>query len=231
VNGYAESARARRTGPDRGAPTPKAIWFGLCLVLLASVSACGSSKPSEGAQASPGRTGSTQADSASFDPAQYELDSGGFGSNGSAVSDAGYTERYVSPAGLDHLAEAYDIISRAMPKAVDLNEVKAEEPGNVQCEVSILWQPMGRRDTALPPGGHGERIYEIDVDLGPYLKAGDAVAYVWFVSRAQGDALDPNILTATPEPYPNQAYSFRIDRETAAALLAVFWTKGPKPTD
>jgi hypothetical protein len=124
------------------------------------------------------------------------------------------------------MAEAYAVISQGLPKAVDMNATQTAKPGSVICEVCVMWQPNGRHDTALPPGNHGERIYEIDVDLGPYLKGGDAVAYVWFLSRAAGDALDKTDLTATPDPYPAQALSFTIGKDTAAALLNVFWVKG-----
>lgn len=219
-------------GSRIGAPARRAIRLSLCLVLFAGLAAaCGSSKPSvQSGQPSQGPAASANGPSVSFDPAAYESDSGGFGSTGSVLEDAGYTDRYQSMGGLDHLADAYSIIVRGLPKAVDLNQVKAEAPGAISCEVSVEWQPMGRRDTALPPGSHGERIYELDVDLGPYVKGGDAVAYVWFLSRADGDALDKIDLTATPKAYPNQAFSFKIDKETAGALLDVFWVKGASPS-
>jgi hypothetical protein len=45
------------------------------------------------------------------------------------------------------------------------------------------------------------------------------------VSQAEGQALGQDTL-ATPNPMPNQAYSFALDKETAAALLDLFWVKG-----
>jgi hypothetical protein len=230
-----------------------AIRLGLCLVLFAGVAAaCGSSQAtgqsagpnlssaasSQGpaacaqgpAASSQGPAASAQAPSVSFDTTAFSCDGGGYGTSGTALEDAGYTDRYQDLKGIDHMAEAYAIIVHGLPSAVDLNQVQSAAPGAITCEVVINWQPMGRRDTVLPPGNHGERIYELDLDIGPYVKGGDAVAYVWFLSRAQGNALDPNDLTATPSPYPNQAFSFKIDKATAAALLDLFWVKGAAPT-
>ncbi len=229
-----------------GAPVRGAIRLGLCMVLFAGVAAaCGSSKAtgqsagpnfssaasSQGpAACSQGPAASAQAPSVSFGTTAFSCDGGGYGTSGTALEDAGYTDRYQDLKGIDHMAEAYAIIVHGLPSAVDLNQVQSAAPGAITCEVVINWQPMGRRDTVLPPGNHGERIYELDLDIGPYLKGGDAVAYVWFLSRAQGNALDPNDLTATPSPYPNQAFSFKIDKATAAALLDLFWVKGAAPT-
>jgi hypothetical protein len=225
-------------GSRIGAQTRGAIWLGLCLVLFAGVAAaCGGSKASgpgdhSSPGSSPGSATSAQPPAVSFDPAAFESDSGGFGTSGSTLTDAGYTERYTqSGEGIDHLGEAFVIITNRLPKAVDLNQVKPGAPGSIPSEVYVQWQPNGRRDTVLPPGNHGERIYELDVDLGPYLKGGDAVAYVWFLSRAEGDALDKNDLSATPKTYPSQAYTFTLDKATAAALLDVFWVKGVAPSD
>ncbi|MGA3058453.1 MAG: hypothetical protein ABSE70_10545 [Candidatus Limnocylindrales bacterium] len=233
MNDYPGFDLAGCRGSRIGAPARRAIRLGLCLVLFAGLAAaCGSGKPSEqSGQPSLSPAASAPGPSVSFDPTAFASDGGGFGSNGSAIEDAGYTERYGGMEGLDHLAEAYAVIVHGLPTAIDLNQVKAEKPGMVSCEVTVEWEPMGRRDTVLPPGGHGERIYEIDVDLGPYIKGGDAVAYVWFLSRAEGDALDKIDLTATPQAYPNQAFSFKIDKEAAGALLDLFWVKGAPPTD
>ena len=221
-------------GSRLGTPTRGAILLGLCLVLFAGVAAaCGGSNASgPGNQPNPGSATSAQTPAVSFDPAAFGSDEGGFGTSGSALTDAGYTERYPnSGEGLNHLKEAFAVIAAGLPTAVDLNQVQTAAPGSIQVEVYVTWQPSGRRDTVLPPGGHGERIYELDVDLGPYLKGGDAVAYVWFLSRAEGSALDPNDLTATPKTYPTQAYSFTIDKVTAGALLDIFWVKGAAPSD
>ena len=242
MNEYPGFDLAGTRGSRLGASTRRAMRLSLCLVLFAGVAAaCGSSKsteqnaqPSSAASAQgptvSGPAASAQAPLVSFDPADYQSDGGGFSTNGSALEDAGYTDRYQGLDGLDHMDQAYATIVNGLPKAVDLNQTKAEGPGNVACEVCVQWQPLGRRDTALPPGGHGERIYELDVDLGPYLKGGDAVAYVWFVTRAQGNALDPHDMTATPDPYPTKAYSFTIDKVTAGALISIFWVKGAAPT-
>ena len=232
MNDYTGFDPAGSRGSRLGAPARVAIRLGLCLVLFAGVAAaCGSSTSSaQSAQPSLGPAASGGAPSVGFDTTQFALDGGGFGTTGSALADAGYTDRYQSSTGLDHLAEAYAIIVNGLPKAVDLNQTKAEKPGNISSDVYVLWQPMGRRDTVLPPGGHGERIYELDVDLGPYITGGDAVAYVWFLSRAEGDALDPHDLTATPAAYPTQAFTFKLDSGTAGALLNVFWVKGAAPT-
>jgi hypothetical protein len=238
VNDHPGFDLAGSRGSRLGAPARGAIRLSLCLVLFAGlVAACGSGsgsgsgKPSlEGGQPSQGPVASANGPSASFDSTAFASDGGGFGSSGSVLEDAGYTERYGGMEGLDHLKEAYAIITHGLPTAVDLNQVQTEAPGKISCEVTVEWQPMGRRDTVLPPGGHGERIYELDVDLGPYVKGGDAVAYVWFLSRADGDALDKIDLTATPAAYPNQAYSFKIDNGTADALLNLLWVKGGSPS-
>jgi hypothetical protein len=166
----------------------------------------------------------------SLDPTLYQADGGGFGVNGS-IEDYGYTDRYTEgTGGLDHMGEAYALIVQALPAAVDLNQTQAEEPGSISENVYIQWSPMGRHQTALPPGNHGERLYEVDIDLGPYLQGGDALAYIWFITKAQADALDPHNMTATPSPYPTTAYEFQIDKTTAAALLDMFWVKGAAPT-
>ena len=226
MNDYPEFSPARSRGWRFGAPVRGAIRLGLCVVLFAGVAAaCGSSK-STGQNAQPSSATSAQAPAVSFDPAAFASDGGAFGSGSSALSDAGYTDRYQDMAGLDHMAEAYAIIVSALPSAVDLNQVTTQAPGSISSDAYVNWQPMGRRDTALPPGNHGERIYELDVDLGPYLTGGDAVAYVWFLSRAEGNALDPNDLTATPKTYPTQSYSFGLDKATAGALINIFWVKG-----
>jgi hypothetical protein len=223
-------------GPRPGATARRALRLGLCLVLFAGVAAaCGSSSGSSTPSGESGRpslspVASAPGPSASQDLTAFDSDSGGFGTIGSALEDAGYTDRYESMEGLDHLTEAYDAIAHALPTAVDLNQVTTETPGDVSSDAYIQWEPMGRRDTLMPPGNHGERIYEVEVDLGPYLKGGDAVAYVWYLSRAEGDALDPYDLTATPQAYPNKAYSFALDKATAGALLDIFWVKGAPPT-
>jgi hypothetical protein len=221
-------------GSRLGAPARRAIGLSLCLALFAGLAAaCGSStssgqsaRPTASLTTSASAAASAQEPAVSIDPASYEGDTGGFGTAGSALEDAGYKDRYEGTDGLDHMAEAYAIIERGLPKAVDLSQVKAEEPGGVSCEVYILWEPEGRRDTLLPPGGHGERIYEIQVDLGSYVKGGDAIAYVWFLSRADGDTLASQDPYGTPKAYPNQAFSFQLDKGTAAALLDLFWVKG-----
>ena len=166
----------------------------------------------------------------SLDPTLYQADGGGFGVNGS-IEDYGYTDRYTEGnGGLDQMGEAYALIVQALPAAVDLNQTQAEEPGSISENVYIQWNPMGRHQTALPPGNHGERLYEVDIDLGPYLQGGDALAYVWFITKAEAVALDPHDMTATPSPYPTKAYEFQIDKTTAAALLDMFWVKGAAPT-
>ena len=220
-------------------PIRRAVQLGLCLMLFAGLAVgCGGSKsstqtaqlslslpsPSPKASASP-------MPSPTLDLNAFESDGGAFGTNGPALEDAGYTDRYPDLEGLDHMKEAYTIIVNGLPKAVDLNQVKTEAPGMISSDAYVNWQPMGRRDTVLPPGNHGERIYELDVDLGSYVKGGDAVAHVWFITRAQGDALDPVHLTATPNPYPSQAFTFKLDSGTAAALLNLFWVKGAAPTE
>ena len=230
MNDHPEFSLARSRGSRFGVPVRGAIRLGLCVVMFAGVAAaCGSSK-STGQNAQSSSAASAQAPSVTVDRAAFQSDGGAFGGGGSTLSDAGYTDRYQDLDGLDHLPEAYAIILNALPSAVDLNQVKTEAPGSISSDAYINWQPMGRRDTVLPPGNHGERIYELDVDLGPYLTGGDAVAYVWFLSRAEGNALDPFDLTATPKTYPTQAYSFGLDKATAGALINVFWVKGAAPT-
>ena len=229
-----DSGPVQRSHRRLRAPARGAIWLSLCLVMFAGLAAaCGSSSKPNGQSAQPsGHPNATgQVPTPTLDTAAFEHDGGAFSTNGSVLSDAGYTDRYEFGKALVHLGEALTVISQGLPKAVDLNAVQTAKPGSVICEACVIWQPNGRRDTALPPGDHGERIYEIDVDLGPYVKGGDAVAYVWFLSRAAGDALDKTDLTATPEPYPSQAFSFTIDKDTAGALLDVFWMKGAAPTD
>jgi hypothetical protein len=202
------------------------------LAVAALAAACGGSQ--SGGKSSPAP--STPAPSAhgplaNADLTVYDLDSGGL-TGSAALAEAGYAERY--PEGtdaLDHLAEADYIIEHGLPKAVDLNDVKSGTPGSQDVGATVIWEPNGRRDTLLPPGNHGERIYNLVVDLDPYLKGGDAVAYVSFLSRAEGDALDANNLTATPATIPNQVYTFKLDKATAAALLDVFYVKGAAPTD
>ena len=237
-----------------GVAARRAVALGLCLVLFVGLSAaCGGSKSSgasassEQSSQSTGQSAQTSAEisasaetsssgaasaaaSVSLDPTLYQADGGGFGVNGS-IEAYGYTDRYTEGTdGLDHMGEAYALIVQALPAAVDLNQTQAEEPGSISENVYIQWNPMGRHQTALPPGNHGERLYEVDIDLGPYLQGGDALAYVWFITKAEAVALDPHDMTATPSPYPTKAYEFQIDKTTAAALLDMFWVKGAAPT-
>ena len=251
-----DPAASRNSYP--GVAARRAVGLGLCLVLFAGLTAaCGGSKSSgasassEQSSQSTGQSAQTSAEtsaetsasaetsssgaasaaaSVSLDPTLYQADGGGFGVNGS-IEDYGYTDRYTEgTGGLDHMGEAYALIVQALPAAVDLNQTQAEEPGSISENVYIQWNPMGRHQTALPPGNHGERLYEVDIDLGPYLQGGDALAYVWFITKAEADALDPHDMTATPSPYPTKAYEFQIDKTTAAALLDMFWVKGAAPT-
>ena len=251
-----DPAASRNSRP--GVAARRAVGLGLCLVLFAGLTAaCGGSKSSgasassEQSSQSTGQSAQTSAQtsaetsasaetsssgaasaaaSVSLDPTLYQADGGGFGVNGS-IEDYGYTDRYTKGTdGLDHMGEAYALIVQALPAAVDLNQTQAEEPGSISENVYIQWNPMGRHQTALPPGNHGERLYEVDIDLGPYLQGGDALAYVWFITKAEADALDPHDMTATPSPYPTKAYEFQIDKTTAAALLDMFWVKGAAPT-
>jgi hypothetical protein len=225
LNVYPYSELPRSRGSRAGGPARKAAGLSLCLVAIAGLAAaCGSSASS--AKPTVGPSASIGGPSASVDATPYAWagDSGGFGSASTALSDAGYTARYEE--GLDHLGEAFAVIEQGLPKAIDLNEAQTGEPDSLFGDVQVYWWPDGRHDTALPPGGHGERIYRIVVDLGPYVRGEDAVAHVWFVSRAQADALDPQDLMATPDPYPNEYFVFQIDKETAEALINVFWVKG-----
>jgi hypothetical protein len=260
VTDYAgfDPAASRNSRP--GVAARRAVGLGLCLVLFAGLTAACSGSKSSGASASSEQSSqstgqSTQtsasaetsasaqtgasaetsaaasaAASVSLDPTLYQADGGGFGVNGS-IDDYGYTDRYTEgTSGLDHMGAAYALIVQALPAAVDLNQTQAEEPGSISENVYIQWSPMGRHQTALPPGNHGERLYEVDIDLGPYLQGGDALAYIWFITKAQADALDPHNMTATPSPFPTTAYEFQIDKTTAAALLDMFWVKGAAPT-
>jgi hypothetical protein len=258
VTDYAgfDPAASRNSRP--GLAARRAVGLGLCLVLFAGLTAACSGTKSSGASASSEQSSqstgqSTQpsaqtsaeasasaqisasaaasvAASVSLDPTLYQADGGGFGVNGS-IDDYGYTDRYTEgTSGLDHMGAAYALIVQALPSAVDLNQTQAQQPGSISQNVYIQWSPMGRHQTALPPGNHGERLYEVDIDLGPYLQGGDALAYIWFITKAQADALDPHNMTATPSPYPTTAYEFQIDKTTAAALLDMFWVKGAAPT-
>jgi hypothetical protein len=195
------------------------------LTVAVVVAGCGSSSAAR-SQPPATPTPSTPAPSASPDLSDYALDGGGL-TYSSVLTDAGYTQRYPDTA-LDHVAGAFYIIEHGLPQAIDLNQVETGGPGSAAEGTAIVWEPDGRRDTLLPPGDHGERIYQVDVDLDAYVQGGDAIAHVSFISRAAGDALDPRDLWATPDPYPNQVYAFRLDKATAAALLDYFWMpKGP----
>jgi hypothetical protein len=229
VGSHGTSSRGRRLGTPGGL-----AGLGLSLVLSAGLAACGSSAssasaPSMSTEPTLGPSPSAEVSSGNVEATfEWAGDMGGIGTFGSVMQDAGYTDRYEEGV-LDHLGEAYAIIDQGLPKAVDLNEVKTAEPGTVSGDVQIDWWPDGRHDTALPPGGHGDRIYRVTVDLGSYVKGGDAVAYVWFLSQAQAGALDSEGPGATPDPYPSECFSFRLDKETAAALIDVFWVKGEAP--
>ena len=146
-------------------PIRRAVQLGLCLMLFAGLAVgCGGSKsstqtaqlslslpsPSPKASASP-------MPSPTLDLNAFESDGGAFGTNGPALEDAGYTDRYPDLEGLDHMKEAYTIIVNGLPKAVDLNQVKTEAPGMISSDAYVNWQPMGRRDTVLPPVRQGRR--------------------------------------------------------------------------
>jgi hypothetical protein len=233
VNAYPGFDPAESEGSRLGAPARRAIRLSLCLVLFAGLAAaCGSGQSSgQSGQPSGNPGASAQGPSGSLDLTAFASDGGGYGISGSTLEDAGYTDRYQGTDGLDHLKEAYAVITHGLPTAVDLNQVQTEKPGDVSSDAYVVWEPNGRRDTVMPPGNHGERIYELEVDLGPYITGGDAVVWVWYLSRAEGDALDKIDLTATPQTYPTQAYSFQIDKATAGAVLDLFWIKGAPPTN
>lgn len=204
----------------------RAAGHGLALLALAvAAAACGGSSSAKTQPAPSPTPAITAAPWAGADLTVYEWDGGGT-SMSSGLEQYGYTERYEGLDALDHMAEAYYIIEQGLPKAVDQNQVETGTPNYFTNGTIILWQPNGRRDTLLPPGGHGERIYEVHVLMDPYGQGGDAVAHVWFISQAEGDALDAHNLTATPAAYPNQYYVFQLDKATAAALLDLFWVKG-----
>jgi hypothetical protein len=137
---------------------------------------------------------------------------GGYGSAGSFLSDLGYVKRSDDLLTKAQLNQIRSIIEKSLPKAVDLNKVEVGEP-YPRGDVFVDWSPTGYCVSLLPPGGHGERIYMAAVNLGPYLRGGDAVAYVWFVNAADGGAV------------PNRYFDYRIDKGTAAALLDLFWVK------
>jgi hypothetical protein len=148
----------------RGGPARRTAQLGLCLVLFAGLAtACGSGKPSGSTQPATSPTASAQGSAASMKPAAtpnveaYKSDSGGYGTLSGSLSAAGYTDRYEGIEGLDHMAEGYAIIEAGLPKATDLNKRETADAGTISGDVSIFWQPRGRRDTLLPPGGHGDR--------------------------------------------------------------------------
>jgi hypothetical protein len=66
--------------------------------------------------------------------------------------------------------------------------------------------------------------------LDGYIQGGDATAQIAFVSRVQGDALNPKDPSATPAGVaPDQIYTYKLDKATAAALLNAFFVKGAPP--
>jgi hypothetical protein len=135
-------------------------------------------------------------------------------------TDAGYSQRWEEDV-FDHTPGGYAILERGLAKAVDLNKVETGEP-LMMTGTTVIWQPNGRRDTLLPPSAHGERIYAVAVDLDSFVKGDDVIARITFVSRAQGDA------SASP---PDQLYSYKLDKDTVAALVDYFFVKGAAPTE
>lgn len=211
--------------------TTRSIGVVLNVLLLAVlVAACGSSGSSGKGSPVP----STPAPSATADLAAYDLDGGGITGASDIAQQAGYTPRYTGDEIFDRLNGGYALVEKGMPSATDLNQVETGEPGAIGGDTSVLWEPSGRRDTLLPTSAHGERIYAVVVDLDGYFQGGDATARISFVSRAQGDLLnlylkDPTA-TAGALP-PDQIYTYKVDKATAAALVDYFFVKGAAPTE
>jgi hypothetical protein len=154
----------------------------------------------------------TAAPGATFRTDSSYCDNFGYGSVGMALSNAGYVSRN---EGLITKAEsnaALALVEPGLSKLVDLNKVQSGDP-TLSGDAFVLWVPQGYCAAGALPSRPGERIYEINVDLGPLLRGGHAVAQAWFVS--------PETLGTTPTQYR----TYRVDDATADALFDLFWVK------
>lgn len=72
--------------------------------------------------------------------------------------------------------DAAAIIEQALPTATDVGPVSADELGGSPFGTeSFQWVPGGRT-TLLPPGGHGQRIHQVEVFMTPTTE-GQAVTF------------------------------------------------------
>jgi hypothetical protein len=199
------------------------------LALAVAAAACGGS--SGKSSTAPSSAALSAAPSASADLSAYEHDLGGIGTTPTAW-DAGYTPRYDGDEVFDELPAGYAMIEQGLPKATDLSQVATGEPADLCQGTALYWEPNGRRDTLLPPGAPGERIYKLALDFDAYFQGGDVTARISFISRAEGDALSSDDSSATLAVPPTKVYSYRLDKATAAALGDYFWVKeAPTPSD
>lgn len=76
--------------------------------------------------------------------------------------------------------DAAAIIEEALPTSTDLGPVDDDELGVSPFGTeSFEWIPAATRDTRLPPGNHGRRIYQVEVFTTPTAD-GEAVTVVTF---------------------------------------------------
>ncbi len=161
-------------------------------------------------------------------PTPYDHDGAGWDTGNLAAF--GLVGRQLDGRAIDDVAsEADSLIEHALPTAVDLNQ-KAALGGGMSgtSEIVYSWMPAGSRDTLMPPNPRGERIYSVEVLINRFV-AGDPLARISFISRAEADKLDgqipPNDIGSLPTYHPGQvdAYVYRLDRATVQRIVDLLY--------
>ena len=159
----------------------------------------------------------------------YANDGGGLGGGDQIAAQHGL--RLVSADQLSgRLPRAYGLIEQALPQAAYVSDAPGEVAGSMggSDDLEVLWQPNGLRDTLLPPGATGERIYAVVVVLTPFLSGSDPLAKISLMTKVEAAAwnsrgvLDPNSIVPAPS-IVTRIYS--LPRATGADLIALFYTQ------
>ncbi len=147
-------------------------------------------------------------------------DGGGFGGNPALEKQLGLTPWADKGRSLDDsLAQSSAILENAMLNATDLGVADPNPNATTVGRITVVWQPGGLRETAMPPNPRAPRVYLVRVDLERYLQQGDVVAVISFS--------EPN-----PRSSPSVGYAYTLEKTAGEALVELFysgWPMGGKP--